>query len=93
MARLFRQAHDIPTERLKAVTVEIKTLSKEDARTFFKPLVKKTRAKPTPKYRSKKYRKIVWTSRGSATRWMKEEMKDLKMKKDDFLIGRKRKSK
>lgn len=75
-------------ERLKALTVEIKTLSKEDARTFFKPLVKKTRSKPAPKYRSKKDRKLVWTGRGSMPRWMRVEMKALKLKPDAFLIKR-----
>jgi DNA-binding protein H-NS len=75
-------------ERLKALTVEIKTLSKEDARTFFKPLVKKTRAKPKPKYQSRKDKSLKWSGRGSMPRWMREEMKALKLKPNAFLIKR-----
>lgn len=64
-------------DRLMALTVEIKTLSKEDARTFFKPFVRKTRAKPKPTHRSKKDCKLTWSGRGSIPRWMREEMKAL----------------
>ncbi len=47
--------------------------------------VKQTRAKPKPSYRSKKDRKLTWTGRGSMPRWMREEMKALKLKPDAFL--------
>ncbi|WP_458180976.1 H-NS family nucleoid-associated regulatory protein [Bradyrhizobium sp. 14AA] len=50
---------------------------------------KKTRVKPQPTHRSKKDRKLTWTGRGSMPRWMREEMKALKLKPDAFLIGRK----
>ncbi len=75
-------------DRLKALTVEIKTLSKEDARTFFKPMVKKTRTKPKPTHRSKKDKRLTWAGRGSMPRWMRDEMKKLKLKPDAFLIGK-----
>ncbi|MHC2315199.1 DNA-binding protein H-NS [Bradyrhizobium diazoefficiens] len=48
--------------------------------------VKKTRAKPKPTHRSKKDRKLTWSGRGSMPRWMREEMKALRLKPDAFLI-------
>ena len=45
------------------------------------------RAKPKPKYRSKKDKSLKWTGRGMMPVWMREEMKGTKLKKDDFLIN------
>jgi H-NS histone family len=42
--------------------------------------IKKPRAKPQPTHRSKKDRKLTWSGRGSMPRWMREEMKELKVK-------------
>jgi DNA-binding protein H-NS len=50
--------------------------------------IKKPRAKPQPTHRSKKNRKLTWTGRGSMPRWMREEMKELKVKPDAFLTGK-----
>jgi DNA-binding protein H-NS len=47
---------------------------------------KGTRRKATPKYRSRKNPKILWSGRGMTPVWMREEMKGTKLKKDDFLI-------
>jgi DNA-binding protein H-NS len=47
---------------------------------------KSTRRKATPKYRSRKNPKTVWSGRGVTPVWMREEMKGTKLKKDDFLI-------
>jgi DNA-binding protein H-NS len=47
---------------------------------------KRRRRKATPKYRSRKSPKIVWSGRGVTPVWMREEMKGTKLKKDDFLI-------
>jgi DNA-binding protein H-NS len=47
---------------------------------------KGTRRKATPKYRSRKDPKTVWSGRGVTPVWMREEMKGTKLKKDDFLI-------
>ena len=44
------------------------------------------RAKPLPKYQSKKNKSQKWTGRGMTPVWMREEMKGTKLKKDDFLI-------
>jgi DNA-binding protein H-NS len=44
------------------------------------------RAKPKPKYRSKKDKSLKWTGRGMLPTWMREEMKGTKLTKDSFLI-------
>ena len=49
---------------------------------------KATRRKATPKYRSRKNPKTVWSGRGVTPVWMREEMKGTKLKKDDFLIAK-----
>jgi DNA-binding protein H-NS len=38
------------------------------------------------KYRSKKNPKLTWAGRGGTPRWMRDEMKARKLKKDAFLI-------
>jgi DNA-binding protein H-NS len=47
---------------------------------------RKTRAKPKSTHRSKKDRKLTWSGRGSMPRWMREEMKSLKLKPSAFLL-------
>ncbi len=42
--------------------------------------------KVPPKYRSKKDPKITWAGRGAVPRWMRDEMKARKLKKEAFLI-------
>jgi DNA-binding protein H-NS len=42
--------------------------------------------KVAPKYRSKKNRKLTWAGRGATPRWMRDEMKAAKLKKEAFLI-------
>jgi DNA-binding protein H-NS len=44
------------------------------------------RAKPQPKYQSKKDKSLKWTGRGVMPRWMREETKGTKLTKDSFLI-------
>jgi DNA-binding protein H-NS len=44
------------------------------------------RAKPKPKYQSKKDKRQKWTGRGMLPVWMREEMKGTKLTKADFLI-------
>ncbi len=39
-----------------------------------------------PKYRSKKNPKLTWAGRGATPRWMRDEMKAGKLKKEAFLI-------
>ena len=45
-----------------------------------------SRAKPEPKYQSKKDKSLKWTGRGLMPRWMREEMKGTKLTKEHFLI-------
>jgi DNA-binding protein H-NS len=42
--------------------------------------------KVAPKFRSKKDPKLTWAGRGATPRWMRDEMKAGKLKKDAFLI-------
>jgi DNA-binding protein H-NS len=42
--------------------------------------------KVPPKYQSKKNPKVKWAGRGATPRWMREEMKAGKLKKEAFLI-------
>jgi len=44
------------------------------------------RAKPKPKYQSKKNRSLKWTGRGMLPVWMREEMKGTRLTKDHFAI-------
>jgi DNA-binding protein H-NS len=44
------------------------------------------RAKPEPKYQSKKDKSLKWAGRGLMPRWMREEMKGTMLKKENFLI-------
>ena len=47
---------------------------------------KAKRAKPKPKYQSRKNKSLKWTGRGVTPVWMREEMKGTKLTKDHFLI-------
>jgi len=47
---------------------------------------KAARAKPKPKYQSKKDKRLRWTGRGMTPTWMREEMKGTKLTKEHFLI-------
>src|SRR5712671_41842 len=42
--------------------------------------------KVAPKYRSRKDPKLTWAGRGATPRWMRQEMKGGKLKKEAFLI-------
>jgi DNA-binding protein H-NS len=42
--------------------------------------------KIAPKYRSKANPRLTWAGRGATPRWMKDEMKKRKLKKEAFLI-------
>jgi DNA-binding protein H-NS len=42
--------------------------------------------KVAPKYRSKQNPKLTWAGRGAVPRWMRDEMKARKLKKEAFLI-------
>ena len=42
--------------------------------------------KVAPQFRSKKDSSLVWSGRGNTPRWMKEEMKGTKLRKESFRI-------
>ena len=42
--------------------------------------------KVAPQFRSKKNPSVTWSGRGATPRWMKEEMKGTKLKKESFRI-------
>ena len=42
--------------------------------------------KVAPQFRSKKDPSLLWSGRGALPRWMKEEMKGTKLKKESFRI-------
>lgn len=42
--------------------------------------------KVAPQFRSKKDPTVTWSGRGATPRWMKEEMKGTKLKKESFRI-------
>jgi DNA-binding protein H-NS len=44
------------------------------------------RAKPEPKYQSKKDKSLKWTGRGLTPRWMREEMNGTKLTMESFVI-------
>jgi DNA-binding protein H-NS len=48
--------------------------------------IKKTRTKPKPTHRSRKDRRLTWTGSGSMPIRLREEMKQLKLKPEAFLI-------
>ena len=43
--------------------------------------------KVVKRYRSRKDPALGWSGRGLLPRWMREEMKGTKLKKEDFLVG------
>jgi DNA-binding protein H-NS len=47
---------------------------------------RKKMAKVAPQFRSKKDPKVVWSGRGGTPRWMKDEMKGTKLRKESFRI-------
>jgi DNA-binding protein H-NS len=44
------------------------------------------RAKARPKYQSKKKPSLKWSGRGMTPVWLREEMKETRLGKEDFLI-------
>jgi DNA-binding protein H-NS len=84
-------AHEqLRDKRIKALEREMRSLKGGSLKVFIKPMVKPTRRKPAYKYQSKKNKALRWTGRGSTPRWMREEMKALKLKPDAFLIDKRK---
>jgi len=47
-----------------------------------------TNGKVAWRYRSKKDPSLGWSGRGKLPRWMRQEMRGTKLRKDDFLVAR-----
>ena len=80
LARVTRKQHDeklakeLAYYRWKNIQAEVGERRKE-------------RAKPGPKYRSRREKGLTWTGRGSIPLWLTMEMRRTKFKKlDDYLI-------
>ena len=63
----------------KKTSAAVKTAAPRNARAG-------KRAKPKPKYQSKKNKSLKWSGRGMTPVWMREEMKGTKLTKENFLI-------
>lgn len=77
---LSRKADDLKAQ-LSALTGGKKKIGR--------PAGKKRRKKMrkvAPQFRSKKDPKLVWSGRGGTPRWMKNEMKGTKLRKESFRI-------
>ena len=83
---LFKLRDDVA----QAITVRAAELRKQLSKlTGSKPAraAKKRKGKKVaPQFRSKKDPSVVWSGRGAIPRWMKEEMKGTKLKKESFRI-------
>jgi DNA-binding protein H-NS len=74
-----RQLADLGGYVSKKASAAVKAVTPGNGRTG-------KRAKPKPKYQSKKDKSLKWTGRGMLPTWMREEMKGTKLTKDSFLI-------
>jgi DNA-binding protein H-NS len=63
----------------KRTSAAVKAINPGDGRTG-------QRAKPKPKYQSKKNKSLKWSGRGMTPVWMRDEMKGTKLTKESFLI-------
>lgn len=80
IAALRSEIRELGAKTKKKAAVKEKTARK---------VAKKSARKVAAKYRSTKDKAMTWSGRGSMPRWMKAEMKELKVKADHFLIDRK----
>ena len=86
---LFKLRDDVAkaiTDRAADLRNQLSRLTgSEPARGAMKRKGRKGR-KVAPQFRSKKDPSLVWSGRGGTPRWMKEEMKGTKLKKENFRI-------
>lgn len=80
LGKLYEKAK---TTRLGLLKAEMEELSGQK-----KKVVKKSRVKPKAKYQSKRDKSLKWSGRGSTPNWLKEEMKAMKLKAEEFRIGK-----
>jgi DNA-binding protein H-NS len=82
-AILHRKAEGLKKE-LKAIGADYAEVGR--IAVYGKKKAKAGGRKVAAKYRSKKDPKLTWAGRGAVPRWMREEMKGTKLKKESFLI-------
>ena len=91
VAALLKMRDDIGevlSRRASELKKELSQLTDWGSKAPKGPKVRKGRKgkKVAPQFRSKKDPKVVWSGRGGTPRWMKEEMKGTKLKKENFRI-------
>ena len=86
LASKVQQQREYLEEQLAALQGHPSTITAGAKRGALRAPRKATRAKPKPKYQSKKDKRLKWTGRGITPTWLREERKGTKLKKDDFLI-------
>jgi DNA-binding protein H-NS len=83
LKEIVQDRHGTYYANLSSLARELRRLVAEKERASG---IKKTRAKPGVTHRSKKDKRLTWTGRGSIPRWMRQEMKALRLKPDAFRI-------
>ncbi|MEZ5764202.1 MAG: H-NS family nucleoid-associated regulatory protein [Xanthobacteraceae bacterium] len=89
LSQLYQGARNQRINVLKSEIRELSATTKKKAAARKKAVAKvgkKAARKVAAKYRSTKDKTMTWSGRGLMPRWMKAEMKELKVKADHFLI-------
>lgn len=90
LSQLYQGARSQRITALKSEIRELRATTKKKAAVRKKAAAKagkKAARKVAAKYRSTKDKTMTWSGRGLMPRWMKAEMKELKVKADHFLIS------
>lgn len=90
LSQLYQGARNQRISALRSEISELRATTKKRAagkKKAVTKVAKKSAKKVAAKYRSAKDKTMTWSGRGSMPRWMKSEMKELKVKADHFLIG------
>ena len=86
LAAKVKQQREILEGQIAGLQLYASNKAAAAVRTVMRVPNTRKRAKPKPKYQSKKNKGLKWTGRGMLPTWMREEMKGTKLSKDDFLI-------
>jgi len=90
LSQLYQGARSQRIAALRSEISELRATTKKKAAARKKAAAKvgkKAAKKVAAKYRSTRDKTMIWSGRGSMPRWMKAEMKELKVKADHFLIS------
>ena len=86
LAAKVKQQREYLQGRLDGLQIYASNKAAAAVRTVMRVPKTGKRAKPKPKYQSKKNKSMKWTGRGMLPTWMREEMKGTKLTKENFLI-------